>query len=242
VFGKGFAVAPVTTDLHRRLLWLGNEGLAAVVFVDGIAVVTGATSLDTGALDLVALRKALEAYRPSGDRAVLFYASYRQARVSYPSGHRFLDYALEGLGRQAGFGRSVAHQNYGFLDWADWVAALKEDRGSEEAEAAVGDDRVKAYPVRTPLSRKLTESADAVVFVRTPLDPRRDDWVPAEVEKSVRAAIEGLKLAKGKKVHFQFNIREQDEQTQERVRAVARRWAADHNLELGSFGLGSFGD
>ena len=101
---------------------------------------------------------------------------------------------------------------------------------------------MKAYPVRTPLSRVLTEGAAGVVDVLTRLDPTRDDWVPADVEKSAQAAIAGLKLARGGKLNFAFRIADRARlddrnrnQTRERVRGLARRWAEEHGLELGSF-------
>ena len=60
--------------------------------------------------------------------------------------------------------------------------------------------------MQTPLSRVLTrsqsKSPDAVIELQITLDPQKDDWVPAEVEKSMHAAIAALKLPKGKSLAF----------------------------------------
>src|SRR4051812_27142980 len=72
VFGKGFAVAAVTTDLHRRLVPGADAKSAAVVFVDGAAVFADPAKLDPAALDLATLEYALTAYRPTKEKAVHF--------------------------------------------------------------------------------------------------------------------------------------------------------------------------
>ena len=66
---------------------------------------------------------------------------------------------------------------------------MKDDKGAEDAEAGVGDERARAYPVRTPLSRMLTGSVDGVVVVLPLLTCEADDWLPADVDLSVKAAI-----------------------------------------------------
>jgi hypothetical protein len=120
-------------------------------------------------------------------------------------------------------------------DWDDWVAPLKEDKAAGAEETALGDDRVKAYLVRTPLSRMLTGGAGGVIDVRTPLDPRARDWVPADVEKSVGAAIAALKLPKGERLDFYFSLPRRDNDTEDKVKRLVAKWGEDYGVKSGSF-------
>jgi hypothetical protein len=65
-----------------------------------------------------------------------------------------------------------------------------------------------------------------------------DDWIPAEVEKSVSTAIAALKLEKGKKLGFYFNLPKRGEgpEIQVRVQKTVIRWATEHGLEYGNLG------
>jgi hypothetical protein len=231
-------VAAVTTDLHRRLLYQAGPASRAVVFVDGSALFRDPEALDPDALDLDGIHKALRAYRPETERSRdHFQVHYGRVSNPHRNGQWLLRCGLEGLGRQADFGWAGAQDTFRNDDFsfAEFVAPLKGDAGAGALEAAVGDDRVKAYPVRTALSRILTGSAAGVVDVRPALDPSQADWVPAEVERSARAAIGGLKLARGKKVNLLFNLPGRDDRPGDRVQQLCKRWAAEHGLELGSY-------
>jgi hypothetical protein len=78
-------------------------------------------------------------------------------------------------------------------------------------------------------------SVGGVVDVRVPLDCQGDDWLPAEVDKSVKAAIGKLKLAKGQRINFLFDIPKRDDRAYERVDNACKRWAEDSGLKMGSF-------
>jgi hypothetical protein len=201
--------------------------------------------LDLDALNLKGIRAALKAYRPGPDRAIYFLTNYRQGESKHRDGTELLRLGLDSLGRQAGFGQVTSFDRAGFDNWDDWVAPLKDEKGADAEEAKVGDDCVLAYPVRTPLSRVLTGSADGVVEIRVQLDPGKDDWVPAEVEKSAHAAIGALKLAKGKVLQFYFSIKwprnlDRDDGKRNdlviKIQGLARKWAEAHNLASGSVG------
>jgi RNA polymerase sigma factor (sigma-70 family) len=243
VIDKRFAIAPVTTDLQRLLLPGENQKWAAVVFVDGTGLFLEPKVLDLDALNLKGIRTALKTYRPAPERAVYFLTNYRQGNELHRDGTELLRLGLDGLGRQAGFGQVTSYDRVGFDNWDEWVAPLKDERGADAEEAAVGDDRVRAYPVRTPLSRVLTGSADGVIKMRVQLDPGKDDWVPAEVEKSAHATITALKLPKGKVLVFYFSIdwrrNNLDKDGAKRndlgikIQKLARQWAEDHELTYG---------
>jgi hypothetical protein len=68
-----------------------------------------------------------------------------------------------------------------------------------------------------------------------PLPCQADDWVPDEVDKSVKAAIGKLKLMKGQRINFLLTIPKRNDGTPERVRTACKQWAAAGELELASF-------
>jgi len=241
VIGKTFAIAPITTDLQRRLIRGAGPLSRALVMLDGTAmfpVFQKALNLD--ALDLAGIRKGLTGYPAGKDRPVLHVATHYDSIPGRggDTGQTVLEYAVEGVGWRAGFDGGLHNQHYhnNAFVFADYLAPLQDDRGAAAEENAVGDDRVRAYPVRTPLSRVLTGSAGAVVDVRTWLAPKGDDWLPAEVEKSALAALAELKLPKGAVVNFLFNIdiRTRGNEIIDRIRAAAKRWAEANGLQLGS--------
>jgi hypothetical protein len=241
---KTFAIALVTTDLQRRLI-RQEPAPVAIVFLDGAALFRDPKTLDLAAIDFKGIEKGLATYKSDAQRGIHFNTLYvTPSGFSMPSqaGRDLLDLGWEGLGRKAGFGQVKCSSSFGSIDrsivWEDWIAPLREATDATAEEAAVGDDHVRGYPVRTPLSRVLfSKAVDGVIIVQVKLDSRKDDWIPADVEKSANAAITALKLPKGKKVCFYFNLEngDRDNKTLDRLRELAKRWAADHGLEMEYF-------
>jgi hypothetical protein len=240
VVGKTFALAPLSTDLQRRLIHNAGPNSSALLVVDAPALFKDARTLDIEALQLSEIRKALKALQPEKGKSVVHFAvHYTNTSDVSTDGEQVLDFTLAGAARADGFlpGTEAGfrtHHNTPFA-FEKYVAPLKADRDADAAETGVGDERALAYPVRTPLSKVLTESAAAVVDVRVTLDCQADDWLPAEVNKSVKVALGKLKLAKGQQVNFMLTIPKRDDHTQQRVRAACNRWAEDSGLVMGSF-------
>jgi RNA polymerase sigma factor (sigma-70 family) len=244
VIGEAFAIAPVTTDLQRRLIYGAGPNSTALLIVDAPALFKDAKTLDIEALQLSELRTGLKTFRPDkGKSLVHFEVHYADLKAPSKDSKEVLDFTLEGAARAEGFlpGTPTGFHSYsptspGSFAFDQHIAPLKDNKGAEDAEVGVGDERARAYPVRTPLSRMLTGSVAGVVVVRPPLTCEADDWLPADVDLSVKAAIGKLKLAKGQRLDFLFNIPKRDERVQDRVRGACKRWAEDGGLELGSFG------
>ncbi|MBP3955074.1 RNA polymerase sigma factor [Gemmata sp. G18] len=237
VVSKTFAVAPITTELQRRLYRGAGPNSAAVVIVDGSALFKDPKTLNTDALNLKELRTALAPLRPEKGRSVAHIdVHYGLGDDTSRNGADWIGSALNGALVSAGFtpgdpaDLSTTHNKT--FSFEDYIAPLKDNKGADETENSIGDERVRAYPVRTPLSRVRTQSA-AFLDVYPRLDCKTDDWVPENVDKSVRAAIEKLKLAKDQRITFSLNIHpERDLQTQGRVRRACTRWAENAGLEL----------
>ncbi len=240
VIGKTFAIVPVTTELQRRLIYNAGPNSTVLLMVDASALFKDAKTLDVEAFPVSELRKGLTTFRPEKGKSVAhFQVHYAGLRDVSGDGSEVLDYVLQGVSRAAGFTPGTAAGFYTYHNdkfaFDEYVAPLKDDKGAGEIEAGVGDERARAYPVRTPLSRVLTQSVGGVVDVLTPLDCQGDNWVPDEVNKSVKAAIGKLKLAKGQRLNFLLNISKRDDRAQERIREACKRWAEDGGLESGSF-------
>jgi hypothetical protein len=249
IIEKTFAIAPVTTDLQRRLIAHDiTSPIAAIVLLDGTAFFRDENTLSLEEIDLDGARKSLLAYKANSKQHVYFISNYHTHLPEYSqTGLLLLDFGWEGLGKRAGFGRAQAERRFSNDAWKDWISPLRENADSAAGEKPVGDERALAYPVRTPLSRVLTQSsagpalglqaAEGVIFVLAKMDHRMDDWVSADVEKSVSAAINALKLPKGKRVGFHFNLEPHDfsQSTGNRLDSLTKKWVAEHDLERGYF-------
>ncbi|HEV3384824.1 MAG TPA: sigma-70 family RNA polymerase sigma factor [Gemmata sp.] len=248
VVEKTFAIAPITTELQRRLISGGGPSSVAMVLVDGSALFRDEKTLDLDAIDLKGIEKGLAAYKSAMQQKVHFLTYYLSSKY-HETGQGLLEYGWMGLGRAKGFGTVSWARTYGsLLAWEDRIAPLRENADSTVEEVAVGDDRVRAYPVRTPLSRVLTTTdlfpgkarySDGVIFVQVKLDPRKDNWLPTEVEKSANAAIAALKLPQGMgktiSFHFWIEFPKSTDQTDSPLQNLCKKWAADNGLEMGYF-------
>jgi RNA polymerase sigma factor (sigma-70 family) len=231
--GKTFAVAPIATDLQRRLLGAGPDS-GVLVLVDGTKLFKDPQTLDARAFHLPELLKALNGIPVVEGKSVAHFVVH-YARGTDPSadGTEIAHAALEGVARRVGFvptrARSTYHNDEFRFD--EFVAALKEEKGAGAREDAAGDERARAYPVRTPLSKVLTQSVGGVVEVLAPADARLDNLFTDEADKSVRAAIGKLQLAKGQRLRFVLNVPERNAPIQGRIRDACKRWAEDAGLE-----------
>jgi hypothetical protein len=232
--GKSFAVAPVTTELQRRLIRDAGLNSTVVVLVDGARLFKDQQTLDAGAFQLPELRKALNGIPVVEGRSVAhFVVHYDRGFDPSADGVEIAHAALEGLALRVGFvpARTSSTYHNDEFRFDEFVAAMKEQKGAGAREDAVGDERARAYPVRTPLSKVLTQSVGGIVDVLAPADARLDNLFPDEVDKSVRAAIGKLKLAKGQQLRFLLSVPERNAPIQGRIQAACKRWAEDAGLE-----------
>lgn len=235
VVRKGFAIAPVTTDLQRRLLTHVGTSPSVVVVMDGTPLFKTPKTLDVDAFQLGELRKGLKTFPVrSGKSVAHFQVHYPSHDATSRDGESIVCAALEGSARELGFvptnASSVHHGDA--LRFEDLIQPLKDDNGADSAEAAIGDDRVRVYPVRTPLSRALTKSG-AVVDVLTPLN-QADEALPEEVNKSLKVAVEKLKLEKGLHLSFHVIARTRDVGGWDHVQTACKSWVVGTGFEFRS--------
>jgi hypothetical protein len=233
VVGKTFAVAPVTTDLQRRLIAGRDEpAFAAFVSIDARGLFP-ADDLAPDGLDMAGIRAALTNLRPAPGRAVHLQTYHPGTARPHQAGMELVGYALEGVGRRAGFDRATTARVFAnHWNWEDHIAPLRDPAGAADREPGVGGDKARAYPVKTPLSRVLTRAVDGVVDVRVRIDGRVGEIVPVRVDAAVGAALRELALPRGSKVIFLLDVphEDRDEGTQDRLDALCRGWAEDRGL------------
>jgi RNA polymerase sigma factor (sigma-70 family) len=221
--GKNYLVFPIKTELQRALLqgYRDARTARAMVLLDGMSLVRPDGSVDSTALDFVALRRVLKPHAGKGHG--LFVNVYFLAGTSADAS-QLVCWALEGFGRQAGFEKAQATQtrfNDRSYDWKKKTAAVGKGQ-AEGDEPATGDGLVKVYPVRTALSRQLT-GADCVVDILPPLEGEGDGLKPA-VRESIRVQVGRLNLPR--KGHVLFRIRRgSGEASQRFVEATAESLA-----------------
>jgi len=199
---KDYLFMPVTTELQRRELVA--PGTTVYAALNGAALLQGST-IDTSGLDLVAFRRELTAQakaRPGGVSINLFLATRQAERPAV----EFADAALATIGRRAGFETAQVvtatnPSNWRWQEQLDTFPAANEGGRPEGDEPLLHDPRVRAYPVRTRLSRWLTSNADAVVVVRQPFDGRTAG-LPAETVDSIRRLVGQLQIPDKNKLLF----------------------------------------
>jgi hypothetical protein len=131
-------------------------------------------------------------------------------KTKHPNDDELVD-AMErwasGLGfKVPGFGSNV----YSGQDkWASLMAWTKGRVGyikGEEKEDGVGNERITAYAVRSPLSRYLCgEDTSYHVVFRRPL-PKDLKQLDDETKKSIVTAVNKLKLPKKDRTHFAISV------------------------------------
>ncbi len=208
------------------------------MFLDGSALFDEKKALDLGALELDDIRAALAGYAPDKGKVVAHPVfNYAPDRDPPAGGARVLGFALDGAIARAGFAPAVTQTVYHgvVFNHTDYIAPLRDAAGASESEPAVGDERVKAYPVRTPLSRVLTRSAAGVVDVRARIDTRAGVPLPPGVDESAKAALRALRLSRGSRVNFLFSVADRDNRSGDRIRALVIGWAEGEGLTPGEF-------
>jgi hypothetical protein len=208
----GFVVAAITTELQR----LGRSRAGADVWVV-------LRLRDSGPLNVDSVRDALTAFPRAGAGKVYFSVTcVTEPGQELSTGTDWSDmqpviwrhedliqYALRGAAREAGFGEAVVSVCGGGSDELDWDAVCADFDAHTASdlvaeEPGLGDDLVKAYPVRTSLSRFHFLGADCVVYFETPRTPMSADALAAIEERVVRY-VEQLPLERRQVVCFSYD-------------------------------------
>jgi hypothetical protein len=124
---------------------------------------------------------------------------------------QFLNWALEGFARQSArfdFVRLTSTYSHGGSNFMEKVDSLiAEGMKPYDGDADEGpreNDYVKVFPVRTFLSRFLTDNADCVVVIKPRFSNEFTSGLPRSIRTSMSVLIRQLQLENRHKVMFSF--------------------------------------
>jgi hypothetical protein len=186
----------IQTDLQRALAPTNADIL--VLFDTTSALEGGKVVL--GEQKLLELRKALLPYKKADSKLhfVLFSKRFDGAEENV------LRLALIGFGHEAGFSKVTARGGFsrGITSWKETCATFTDKpRQPKGDEAVKANDFVKAYAVRTELSRYLTSDSDCAVMILPSLEKAKGA-IPKKVRDAVIDAVGQLKITNQKQISF----------------------------------------
>ena len=190
----GFFVAAVRTEVHRDLL-PAPTSVYAVVNATNLMTDTG---LDESRLNVEAFSQELHRTSREDNSELRLNLWSHLAGVQIPGEAKAqLKAFLRRLATEIPFERVSITETSTSQTWREFFEHVHEFEEAENAEEDyVQDHLVKAYPIRTKLTRLLETRADCVVVIKPSVDGR---WsgIPQDVRSSIIKHVTALKLGKG---------------------------------------------
>jgi hypothetical protein len=210
-------VLPVQTELQRLIL---GKDVSVFVTLDLMGVVKD------GSLNQSALGSIHRDLAGAGARNGIVYFRIFHDKTSDPNQNQRLHDALRGLARAEGFRDAKVDEELrnDDLTWRERITTLDGGRpGSPRGdEAGLGNNAVRIYPVRTPLSRYLFEGSDCVVDCLAAPDLEVED----RVRVTIKATLPKLDLKRKQQIHFRVPAAKVEEHSrvplQERLHLLAK--------------------
>ena len=195
-----YQVFPITTDLQRRYL-PPVRGIPAGVYVR----MNGNVLPRVG--DVEAMREELGPFAKKANSCAYFGVFY-VGPLPDRDRQREFDMKLMDWSKEIGFRSSTVSSTYKGSagtpdDWKASVLAIKKSQGEEPdgPEPGIGNELVMAYPIRTMLSRVLTDNADCRVDLLQIVDGSAEPLSPA-VRKAISQYVSQLDLKHKRKILF----------------------------------------
>jgi hypothetical protein len=147
----------------------------------------------------------------------------RELQAIDTSRRRLWERLLKQLALDAGFRDARVGTNGSIVPWQDRLSTTSAKPGdaADAEENGEGDDRARAYAVRTPLSRYLAIGADCVVNLE---DVVREGEIDAGLRRSIESAIAQVELPRRDLLVLRARLsdpRSGVEQLRERVKELA---------------------
>lgn len=198
---KNYVILPVTTDFQRASF---SSNVTAYVQVNNSAIAHGG-QIDAKALNLADFRKEISRLGGGRKGALMLYSRFAGTDSNGPEA-QLLDAAIKQICRDAGFEKISTGSTYTGDDWKEKLALINSGDGAVDGadESPIDSDLVCVFPIRTRLSRFLTDDSDCVVAVRRPFDGRSNP-LSKETADSIKETISKLKLDRKKRVLFQLS-------------------------------------
>jgi len=206
---KQYVLLPVTTDLQRQELLSPKDRFYLVVYGSGVVDKDG--HIIPQLLDFQAVEKDfVEAgtTRSPGDK-LQFVVLYERSEQKIG---RTLALAVKGFVAELGFPADTDVSSIHPGAWDRLMRITNKKRGlitSVDKEDPVGDGAIRAYQVRTPLSRYLTD-ADCFVSVTEPVARDFDGKLPKEWNDEIVRSVRKLELPAKESITFEIRYEESD--------------------------------
>jgi hypothetical protein len=199
-----YIILPLTTELQRQVLT--GEHTCYYVLVNGDGVVKKDGDLRAEAIDLRQLDHELtEDPLLSKDTGILIVVAY--TREAPFRGMQLLRYALIGVGHSRFKEVRVVSARDSRDSWKNAltiIGASGKAKESDVPEACVKKGLVKVYPVRTAISRYLTDKADCVVVIGDQRGPSpKVEVIPAQAGP-IAEALRELKVKNRERIRFEY--------------------------------------
>lgn len=246
-----YMVYPIASELQRIRLARSNDEarrLRTYVAISGNELIGGDGAIIGGAIPTDDITKALAPYADRDNGIVVLnmqFGNESDGKLRTPSkaADELLRSALEKTGRAAGFKAAMVSSSHGgpiLQKKLDTVTDKIKGQADEE-ETPSGDELVTVYPVRTILSLLLTENADCVVAIRTPLENDGEKLLSAEVREAIVKHVAAVKLRDKSKLQISVKLRG-NRISNDRLDAFIRAEVADIAQSLGfaSYSLQSY--
>jgi hypothetical protein len=195
-----YQVFPVTTDLQRRYL-PPVRGIPAGVYVRMNGNVLPKVS------DVEAMREELAPFAKKANSCVYFGVFYVGPLPDHDRQREF-DKKLMDWSKEIGFRAYTVSSTYKGSsgvpdDWKATFLAIRKSQSDEPdgPETGIGNELVTVYPIRTRLSRVLTDNSDCRVELLQVVDGSSEPLTPA-VRKAISQFVSQLALKQKRKILF----------------------------------------
>jgi hypothetical protein len=208
-----YMVCPVLTDLQRKNLDVGT-GLEARAYVriNGNAVIKPSGEIDEKALNMQGIARALAPHSDKKNGCVYFEVVY----ISAPQGpavpsnesqlalSKRLQNHVKNLGFAASQFRTQSKGTTKLDDWADTLEQVKAAQGAlpDGPESSIGNHLVRVYPIRSVLSRLLSDNADCRVEILPLVDGSQPNPLTPEIRAAISQYVAKLELRQKQKINF----------------------------------------
>jgi thiol-disulfide isomerase/thioredoxin len=209
-----YFVAPIKTEVHRDAI--SNESSA-------YAVVNSSALIHEGKVDLAPLTESqfadeLKKLATRDASQLKLVLRYKLGAEGTEEIQKAIRTRLVEIAQSAGFQAVRASETF---TSATWESAFGEVRDFEETQAdrerIVDDELIRAYPLRTKLSKMVVGNADVVVEIKRPFDGRQQDLTKSLLA-SIKRAVEALDLPPKKgKLLFQISTTSAGEDVVEKL-------------------------
>jgi thiol-disulfide isomerase/thioredoxin len=191
-----FFVAPIKTEVHRAVI---SEEASAYAVVNCSALAREG-KFNPAPLDEQQFIKALKQSAAAAPSHLVLVLRYEPPGEVDESVKKSIRSRLEEICRSAGYEQVHASEMFITAAWKDVYASVQNfAEKANSSERIFEDELIKAYPLRTRLSKLVVGEADFAIEIRQPFDGRQNDIgepLRASIKRAVRSAELGEKKGK----------------------------------------------